>query len=172
MCPSGLTALGVCRWSGMTCRSDRSRRSPSTIRVLNRFRSVNRISCGVSLPHPINIKGHGRLKNNPIKSIKHKHFYLFTFSFSISICCSSLISKAFEDALAGLPSLGQPYTRLPRRIPPGRAFVGLSPFCTATGLTGPSDRSTQEVLQRAPPRVARPSAILCWPAKGVNSTYG
>ena len=67
---------------------------------------------------------------------------------------------AFEDALAGLPSLGQPYTRLPRRGP-----------SRATGLTGPSDRSdrsTQEVLQGAPPRVARPSAIVCWPVKGVN----
>ena len=65
VCPGGRTGLGVCRRSGMTNRSDRSRRSPSTIRVLNRFRSVNRISCGVSLPHPINIKGHGRLKGEP-----------------------------------------------------------------------------------------------------------
>ena len=78
--PGGLTCLDVCRRSGMTNRSDRSRRSPSTIRVLNRFRSVNRISCGVSLPHPINIKGHGRLKGQPNRIYQKHIFYLFTFT--------------------------------------------------------------------------------------------
>ena len=38
---------------------DFSRRNPTVIRVLNRFRYVNRISRRVSLPHPINIKGQG-----------------------------------------------------------------------------------------------------------------
>ena len=79
VCPGGLTGLGVCRRSGMTNRSDRSRRSPSTIRVLNRFRSVNRISCGVSLPHPININGHGRLKEQPNRIYQKHIFYFFTF---------------------------------------------------------------------------------------------
>ena len=67
---------------------------------------------------------------------------------------------AFEDALTGLPSLRQPYVRLPRWGP-----------SRATGLTGLSDRSdhsTQEVLQGAPPRAARPSAIVCWPVKDAN----
>ena len=127
MCPGGLIGLGVCRRSGMTNRSDRSRRSPSTIRVLNRFRSVNRISCGVSLPHPINIKGHGRLRIEPNRTNQiHLSFIVFIFSlyptFPTSTCCSSLVSMVFEDALAGLPSLGQPYTRLPRQRP-SRASV-------------------------------------------------
>ena len=141
-----------------------------------RFRYVIEIPCEISPPHPINIKGHGRLKDNPIESIKNTSFILLPYSlyptFPTSTCCSSLVSMAFEDALAGLPSLGQPYTRSPRRGPSRASVLGSSPFCTATGLTGPSDRSdrsTQEVLQGAPPRVARPSAIVCWPVKGVNS---
>ena len=94
---------------------------------------------------------------------------VFTFlsrypTFPTSTCCSSLVSMAFEDALAGLPSLGQPYTRLPRRGP-SRASVRR---IVAVLHGDRSDRSTQEVLQGAPPRVARPSAIVCWPVKGVN----
>ena len=79
---------------------------------------------------------------------------------------------AFEDALAGLPILGQTYARLPRRGPSRASVRRIVAFYTATGLTGPSDRSdlsTQEVLQGASPRVARPSAIVCWPVKGVNT---
>ena len=91
------------------------------------YKSVNRISCRVSLPHPINIKGHGRLKGQSNRTNQiHLSFIVFTFSlyltFPTSTCCSSLISMAFEDALAGLPSLGQPYTCLPRRGP-SRASV-------------------------------------------------
>ena len=71
---------------------------------------------------------------------------------------------AFEDALAGLPSLGQPYTRLPRRGP-SRASVSR---IVAVLHGDRSDRSTQEVLQGAP-RAARPSVIVCWPVKGVNT---
>ena len=74
---------------------------------------------------------------------------------------------AFEDALAGLPSLGQPYTRLPRRGP-SRASVRR---IVAVVHGDRSDRSTQEVLQGAPPRVVRPSAIVCWPVKGVNTNW-
>ena len=57
-------------------------------------------------------------------------FIVFTFSLTLSFptstCYSSLISMAFEDALAGMPSLGQTKVRLPRQVPPGRAFVGSS----------------------------------------------
>ena len=116
--PTGLT--------GRSDRSDPSRRNPTVIRVLNRFRSVNKISCGVSLPYPINIKGHGRLRTQPNRIYQKHIFYLFSFSlyptFPTSTCCSSLVSMVFEDALAGLPSLGQPYTCLPRRGP-SRASV-------------------------------------------------
>ena len=80
----------------------------------------------------------------------------------------ALVSMAFEDALAGLPSLGQPYTRLPRR---GlfRASVRRIVVVLHGDRSDRSDRSTQEVLQGAPPRVARPSAIVCWPVKDVNT---
>jgi len=95
---------------------------------------------------------------------------VFTFlprypTFPTSTCCSSLVSMAFEDALAGLPSLGQPYARLPRR---GPSRVSVRRIVTV--LHGDrSDHSTQEVLQGAPPRAARPSAIVCWPVKSVNT---
>ena len=71
-------------------------------------------------------------------------FIFFTFSFPISICCSSLVSMAFEDALAGLPSLGQPYARLPRRGPSRASvrwiFVGLPGETGLTGLLNRPDR--------------------------------
>ena len=72
---------------------------------------------------------------------------------------------AFEDALAVMLSLGQPYACLPRRGP-SRASVR---WIVAVLHADRSDRSTQEVLQGAPPRVARRSAIVCWPVKGVNN---
>ena len=97
------------------------------LKLFYRFRSVNRISCGVSLLNPINIKGHGRLKRQPNRTNQiHLSFIVFTFplypTFPTSTWCSSLVSMAFEDTLAGLPSLGQPYARLPRRGP-SRASV-------------------------------------------------
>ena len=135
-----------------TNRSDRSMRSPSTIRESYRFRSVNMISCGVSLPHPINIMGHGRLRiqHNRTNQI-HLFFIVFTFSlyptFPTSTCCCSLVYMVFKDALDGLPSLGQnPTCVCPNGVPPGRAFVGSSPFCTATGLAAPRRRCCKESL--------------------------
>ena len=150
MCLGGLTGLGVCRRSGMTNRSDQSRRSPSIIRVLNRFRSVNRISFRYKSSPPYKYKGSRPIEGTTQSNLS-KTYLLFLYlypTFPTSTCYSSLVSMAFEDALAGLPSLGQPYTR---------SLVGSSPFCTATGLTGPSDRSDrsmQEVLQGAPLRSA------------------
>ena len=73
---------------------------------------------------------------------------------------------AFEDALAGLPSLGQPYTRLPRR---GPSRTSVRRIVAVLHGDRSDRRSMQEVLQGAPPRIARPSAIVCWPVKGVNS---
>ena len=56
----------------------------------------------------------------------HLSFIVFTFplypTFPTSTYCSSLLSMAFEDILVGMPSLGQPYTCLPRRGP-SRASV-------------------------------------------------
>ena len=74
---------------------------------------------------------------------------------------------AFEDTLAALPSLGQPYARLPRR---GPSRVSVRRIVAV--LHGDrSDRSTQEVLQGAPPRAERPSGIVCWLVKGVNTNW-
>ena len=96
-------------------------------------------------------------------SLSFLPFFLPTFS--TSTCYSSLTSMAFEDTLAGLPSLGQPYAGLPRR---GPSRVSIRRIITV--LHGDrSDRSTQEVLQGAPPHAARPSAIVCWPVKSVNT---
>jgi len=80
----------------MTGGSNRSMRSPSTIRKFYRFRSVNRIFCGVSLPHPINIKGHGRLRDPTQSNLSNTFifFTLFALIFSNPMCCSSLVSLA------------------------------------------------------------------------------
>ena len=118
-----------CSWSGrspigLTGGSDRSSRSPTVIRVLNRFKSVNMNSCVVSLSHPIIYKGSRPIEDTTQSNLSKTHLlslYLYP-TFPTSTCCSSLVSMAFEDALAGLPSLGQPYTRLPRRGP-SRASV-------------------------------------------------
>ena len=79
-------------------------------------------------------------------------FIVFTFlprypTFPTTTCYSSLVSMAFEDALTGLPSLGQPYARLPRRGP-SRASVRR---IVAVVHGNRSDRSTQEVLQGGAP---------------------
>ena len=77
--PSGLTGLGavagLARLTGLTGgsdRSDRSKQSPSTTRDFYRFKSCNRISCGINPSHPINIKGQGI---ESIKSIQLLSFY-------------------------------------------------------------------------------------------------
>src|SRR6185503_2080528 len=75
------------------------------------------ISCRGKSSPPYKYKGsrpiEGRTQSNLSKT-----YLLFLYlypTFPTSTCCSSLVSMAFEDALAALPSLGQPYTRLPRR---------------------------------------------------------
>ena len=71
---------------------------------------------------------------------------------------------AFEDALAGLPSLGQPYARLPRRGP-SWASVRRIVAVLHGDRSDRCDRSTQEVLQGAPLRTVLSSAFVCWPEK-------
>jgi len=84
VCPSGLLSV-----AGLTGGSDRSMRSLSIIRKFYKFRFVNRISCGVSLPHPININGHGRLRDPTQLNLSKTHllsfyFILFTLAFPTS----------------------------------------------------------------------------------------
>ena len=66
-------------------------------------------------------------RSSPIESIKYIYLSLslpviFTLAFPTSAYCSSLVSMAFEDALAALPSLGQPKVRL-HRWDPSRAGI-------------------------------------------------
>jgi hypothetical protein len=118
-----------CNWSGRrptgliggSDRSDRSRRNPTIIRVLNRFRSVNKITCEVSFPHPINIKGHGRLKTQPNRIYQKHIFYPFTL---FSLPYFSNLDMLFFPRLHGVwrwPSWPaehrQLYARLPWRGP-------------------------------------------------------
>ena len=119
--------------------SDRSKWNPSKTRDFNRFRSCNRISCGISPPHPINIKGHGRLEH-PIDQINTTFIFLLSFCpsfFPSTIYCSSFVSTSIEGVLFGLPTLEQPCVRLSRRVLPGRRSLVSPPACLATtGLTG------------------------------------
>ena len=81
---------------------------------------------------------------------------------------------AFEDALAGLPSLENPYVHLPRRGPSRASVRWIVVVLHGDRSDRPFDwsgRSTQEVLQGAPPRAARPCLIVCWPVKGVNTNW-
>ena len=111
--PTGLTSRSN--------RSDRSRRSPSQLRFLCRFRSVIRDSLRDKSTPPYKYKGSRPIeiqlnRTNQIHlSLSFLPFFLPTFP--MSTCYSSLVSMEFEDTLAGLPSLGQPYARLPRRGP-------------------------------------------------------
>jgi len=86
---------------------------------------------------------------------------------------------AFEDALAGLPSLEQPKVRLPWQGPSRASvrwiFVGLHDKTGLTGLLNRSDRPTKpvwpdlaEALQGASLRATYSSVIMCWPRIGVN----
>ena len=99
---------------------------------------------------------------NPIESIKYIYLllslpFIFILAFPTSTCCSSLVSMVFEDALASLPSLGQPKLRLPRRVPSGRAFVGSSLGCPdETGPTGAPYRSDRLVLWHCKERRCSP----------------
>ena len=93
-------------------RSDRSRdqsdrsETPSPSYELYFDTGFDRVSTpnGYRPPHPIYMKGHGRLREIPIDS----HIYPLLFSanpnFSNLICCSSLVSTAFDGVLSGLPT--------------------------------------------------------------------
>ena len=97
-------------------------------------------------PHPINIKGYGRLRR--IQSNISNTFILFTFFFALifsnPMCCSSVVSMAWGGALAGLSRLGQSNVHLPWRGPSRVSvhwtFVGLPDETGLTDLRNRSDR--------------------------------
>jgi hypothetical protein len=116
----------------------------------------------------IDVKGHGRLKGDHNR-IYQLHFYLFTFLslyFSDLMFCSSTTSVAWENVLAGLPSLGQPKVRLSRR---GPSRAGGRSLVSRRWIRRPrSDRPSNavwppyaEVRQKAPLRA-------CWLRKDVK----
>ena len=84
------------RLTGRVDRSDRSKWNPSTTRDFNRFRSCNWISCGISPPHPINIKGHGRLGIQSIKSIQLLSFY-FSLALAFPIYYLLFLRRLYVD---------------------------------------------------------------------------
>ena len=108
----------------------------------------------------------------------HLSLSFFTFlprypTFPTSTCCSSLVSMVFEDALAGLPSLGQTKVRLPRR---GPSWVGVRWILVGLPRRDRSDWSTIPVgpvgaaaLQGASLLVAQSCAFVCWPRIGANN---
>jgi hypothetical protein len=125
---TGLT--GAPDWSDRCSWVRAKTRSP------DRFRPVKGFSYGVRPSHPINIRGHDRLRFI-IELIKYIYslsfcfyFYLFSLALSTSICCSSFVSGTSEDVLGGLPTLEQPYVhqlwRGPSRADVRRSTAGLS----------------------------------------------
>jgi len=145
-------------------------RSLNTIRDFYRFRYVNGIPCRVSPSHPININCHSRLRY-PIDQTQIQQLLLSSFTLFPNHSFSNLHLLFFlhlHDVwrhLGGLPIWEQPCTRLPWRGP-SRANVCRSSLV----FTGDRfDRSTQEVLQRAPPCAARSSTFVYWSIKGINN---
>jgi hypothetical protein len=93
-------------------------------RVKSRF--CKRISLRARPPHPINIKGHGRLRFI-IQSIKYiylllsrTYFYLQTLALLISSVVLPSSPRRLKPFLEALPILEQPYVRLPDGMLPGR----------------------------------------------------
>jgi hypothetical protein len=84
-------------------RSDRSTRSLSRIKESWCFSSCKGLPCWVSRTHPLNIKGHGRLRDyHPF------HFYLQTLAYPTTLL-SLFVSTAFKDVMSGPPTSEQPY---------------------------------------------------------------
>jgi hypothetical protein len=101
-------------------RSDRWTLSPSRIVESLRISSCKRIPCGARPPHPINIKGHGRLRVITQSIITFYNFYLSNPSFS-NLVLSLFVSTTIRDVLSGLANLRAtlgappPTGSLPRR---------------------------------------------------------
>jgi phage terminase large subunit-like protein len=162
--PTGLT--------GRSDRSDRSRRSPSQLRRFCRIRSVIGIPCGISPPHPINMKGHGRLRrSNRTKSIQT---LIFTFSPNPSFSNLRLLFfLRLRDVWRRSRWHANPRTTLRAPTLTGPSQVSVRRLANfhrrPVWPVDQSDLSTQEELHRALSHAAWSSAIVCWSVKGVNT---
>jgi len=157
--PSSLTGRGTVACPARTDRSDRSKEESESNKVFCRSRSVIGITCGINPPHPINIKGHGRLRVS-IEQNQYKLYFLSSSpnpSFSNPLCCSSFVSATFEGVLGGLPILEQSYVRLPWRGPSRVRVRRLSPILTGDR----SDRSYRPVWPLHAGRAASSSFSRC-----------
>jgi hypothetical protein len=122
---SGLTGGASCSQSGngltgLTGGPDRRTPSPSRIEESLRISSCKRIPCGARPPHPINIKGHDRLRwRHPIDHY-FLQLYLSNPNFS-NLVLSLFVSTTIRDVLSGLADLRAtlgappPMGSLPRR---------------------------------------------------------
>jgi hypothetical protein len=159
--------------TGAPDRSDRCPRVRTKTRSPNRFRLVKGFPCGARPPHPINIKGHGRLRD-PIDKINLLlYFYLFLLPYTFPIYYLLFLLRLYVDrGRSRWPCRPQPYVRRldwilsgdVRRSSAGsprqRSNLWPSPVwpcakvwpVTHTGLTG----AYAKVLQQAPLRL-----LLC-----------
>ena len=169
--PVGRCSLPDRRPTGMTSgpdRSDRSKRSPSRIRIF--VDSVKRILCGISPPHPINIKGHGRLRD-PIdqKHINTLLFVILHYFLSSSNPSSSNPNLLFCLRLRNVwrrsrwPADPRTIIRAPALTGslPGERSSDFTVLHRQTGLTGPTALSIGAAF--VPSLAARSSVFVCWP---------
>jgi len=163
----GQSGRGPTDLTGGSDRSDRSRRNLTVIRVLNRFRSVNRISCRVSLPHPINIKGHGRLRIQPNRIYQiYLSFIVFIFSLYPNFSNLDMLFFSRLHGVWGRPSWPAEARATLRALAPTESLPGERSSdhrrsarrpvwpVPLTGLTAPRRRCCKELLL-APRDLAR-----------------
>jgi hypothetical protein len=120
--------------TGPTSAPDRCPRVRTKTRSPDRFRLVKVFTCGARPPHPINIKGHDRLRNPIDQNNLLLYFYFFSLPFNFSLCLilfksitcySSFVSTLIEGVLGGLADPRATLRALPRRDPARATFGGL-----------------------------------------------
>jgi hypothetical protein len=122
-------------------RFDRWTPSPSRIGESLRISSCKRISCGTRPPHPINIKGHGRLRGyHPID-----HYFLQLLSLKPKLFQPHAFLVCLDDDQGRFEWPCRPQSN-PRRaisdgVPPEAAILGFHRAPAYTGKTGAPDRS-------------------------------
>jgi hypothetical protein len=78
-------------------RSDRCPRVRTKTRSPDRFRLVKGFPCGARPPHPINIKGHGRLRNPTDQINLLLYFYFFPLPYTFPIYYLLFLLRLYVD---------------------------------------------------------------------------